>query len=160
MAFWQYGFPHWPGRPWSILWHIILDPVLFIPAITMRSLAEETRSGTIELLRTKAVTDWEIVVGKFLAALILVCIALACTIPYYLTVSTLEMLITVEYGAAILVWSYCQLAISVLAFLPVAPPITRSCLSCWHFLSGCSSRSFLTSCHQASPEPWAPSLIS
>ena len=61
----------------------------FIPAITMRSLAEETRSGTIELLSTKAVTDWEIVVGKFLAALILVGIALACTIPYYLTVSSL-----------------------------------------------------------------------
>lgn len=61
----------------------------FIPAITMRSLAEETRSGTIELLSTKAISDWEIVVGKFLAALVLVGIALVCTIPYYLTVSTL-----------------------------------------------------------------------
>ena len=38
----------------------------FIPAITMRSLAEETRAGTIELLSTKAVSDWEIVLGKFL----------------------------------------------------------------------------------------------
>ena len=61
----------------------------FIPAITMRSLAEETRSGTIELLSTKAVTDWEIVVGKFLAALVLVMIALASTLPYYITVSQL-----------------------------------------------------------------------
>ena len=61
----------------------------FIPAITMRSLAEETRSGTIELLSTKAVTDWQIVVGKFMAALILVGIALAATLPYYLTVSSL-----------------------------------------------------------------------
>ncbi len=68
----------------------------FIPAITMRSLAEETRSGTIELLSTKAVTDWEIVFGKFLAALILVGIALACTIPYYLTVSTLG---DIDHGA-------------------------------------------------------------
>lgn len=68
----------------------------FIPAITMRSLAEETRSGTIELLSTKAVTDWQIVVGKFLAALILVGIALACTIPYYLTVSVLG---NIDHGA-------------------------------------------------------------
>ncbi len=67
----------------------------FIPAITMRSLAEETRSGTIELLSTKAVTDWEIVVGKFTAALVLVAIALLCTIPYYLTVSYLG---SVDHG--------------------------------------------------------------
>ncbi len=68
----------------------------FIPAITMRSLAEETRSGTIELLSTKAVTDWQIVVGKFLAALILVGIALVCTVPYYITVSTLG---DIDHGA-------------------------------------------------------------
>jgi len=36
---------------------------LFIPAITMRSLAEERKSGTIELLCTKAVSDWEIIIG-------------------------------------------------------------------------------------------------
>ncbi len=61
----------------------------FIPSITMRSLAEEHKTGTIELLTTKAVTDWEIVMGKFLACWLLVLIALACTIPYYLTVSFL-----------------------------------------------------------------------
>ena len=61
----------------------------FIPAITMRSLAEETRSGTIEFLSTKAVNDWEIILGKFFGALILVAIALLCTIPYYISVSML-----------------------------------------------------------------------
>lgn len=70
----------------------------FIPAITMRSLAEETRSGTIELLSTKAVSDWQIVVGKFFASLLLLIIALACTIPYYLTVSKLG---DVDHGAII-----------------------------------------------------------
>jgi ABC-2 type transport system permease protein len=70
----------------------------FIPAITMRSLAEENRSGTIELLSTKAVSDWDIVLGKFLSNLILVGIALACTIPYYITVS---MLGNVDHGATI-----------------------------------------------------------
>ena len=58
----------------------------FIPAITMRTMAEEKKSGTIELLLTKAVTDWQIVVGKFLACLILILVALALTLPYYLTV--------------------------------------------------------------------------
>ena len=61
----------------------------FIPALTMKMLAEENRSGTIELLSTKAVSDWQIVVGKFLACLLLVVIALAFTLPYYITVSTL-----------------------------------------------------------------------
>ena len=70
----------------------------FIPAITMRALAEETRSGTIELLSTKAVSDWEIVVGKFLGSMLLLIIALACTIPYYITVAKLG---EVDHGAII-----------------------------------------------------------
>jgi len=61
----------------------------FIPAITMRMIAEENKSGTIELLITKAVSDRQIVAGKFLACLILVLIALLCTVPYYFTISRL-----------------------------------------------------------------------
>jgi len=70
----------------------------FIPAITMRSLAEENRAGTIELLSTKAVSDWQIVVGKFLASSLLLVIALACTIPYYISVARLG---DVDHGAVI-----------------------------------------------------------
>jgi ABC-2 type transport system permease protein len=58
----------------------------FIPAITMRTLAEENKSGTIELLLTKAITDWQVVFGKFLACLVLILIALLLTLPYYFTV--------------------------------------------------------------------------
>lgn len=61
----------------------------FIPAITMRMIAEENKAGTIELLITKAVSDSQIVWGKFFACLILVLIALLCTLPYYLTISQL-----------------------------------------------------------------------
>ena len=61
----------------------------FIPAITMRMIAEENKAGTIELLITKAVSDSQIVAGKFFACLILVGIALVCTLPYYITVSQL-----------------------------------------------------------------------
>jgi len=61
----------------------------FIPGLTMGLLAEETRSGTIELLLTKPVTDWQVILGKFLSTLILICVALAFTLPYYITISTL-----------------------------------------------------------------------
>ncbi len=62
---------------------------IFIPALTMRLIAEENRSGTIELLLTKPVTDRQLVGGKFLAALLLVIIALAFTLPYVITVASI-----------------------------------------------------------------------
>lgn len=71
----------------------------FIPALTMRLFAEENRSGTIELLLTKPITDWQVVVGKFLSTLILIIIALALTLPYYITVANLG---SIDNGA---VWS-------------------------------------------------------
>lgn len=70
----------------------------FIPAITMKMLAEENRSGTIELLSTKAITDNEIVWGKFLACILLIAIAVACTFPYYFTITVLG---NVDHGSVI-----------------------------------------------------------
>ncbi len=70
----------------------------FIPAITMRLIAEEKRSGTIELVLTKNVTDRDFVLGKFLASLLMVSIVLACTLPYYFTVSILG---PIDHGATI-----------------------------------------------------------
>lgn len=58
----------------------------FIPALTMRMLAEENKTGTIELLLTKPITNWQVLWGKFLACLILIFIALLCTLPYYVTI--------------------------------------------------------------------------
>ncbi len=68
----------------------------FIPAITMRMLAEENKTGTIELLLTKAVTDREVILGKFFACFILVAIALVFTLPYYITVANIGK---VDHGA-------------------------------------------------------------
>ena len=70
----------------------------FTAAITMRTLAEETKSGTIELLMTKSVTDWQIVAGKFLSSVILIGIALACTLPSYFTIIQLG---EVDHGGVI-----------------------------------------------------------
>ena len=63
--------------------------VILIPALTMRLVAEERKTGTIELLTTMPVTDTEVVLGKFLASFALVGIALALTFAYPLTVSFL-----------------------------------------------------------------------
>jgi ABC-2 type transport system permease protein len=67
-------------------------PYLFmflIPAITMRSLAEERKEGTFELLFTRPLKDWEIVLGKYFACLLIVLFALLPTLVYYFSVSTL-----------------------------------------------------------------------
>jgi ABC-2 type transport system permease protein len=71
-----------------------LAPFLFmflIPAITMRSFAEERREGTYILLATRPLTDWQIVLAKYLACLVLVVFALLPTIVYYYSIYQLGL---------------------------------------------------------------------
>ncbi len=65
--------------PWLFLF--------FVPAATMRTLAEDSRSGVIEVVLTQPVTDWELVLGKYVGAVLFLCIALVATlaIPIGLT---------------------------------------------------------------------------
>jgi ABC-2 type transport system permease protein len=86
----------------------------FIPALTMRLFAEENKSGTIELLVTKPVNDWQLVLGKFLSTLTLIIIALILTLPYYITVANLG---PVDHGA---VWSgYLGLILMSAAYISI-----------------------------------------
>ena len=64
--------------PWVFLF--------LIPAITMKSFADEFNNGTIELLKTKPISDWQIVLGKFSASLLLVIVALIPTLTYIYTI--------------------------------------------------------------------------
>jgi gliding motility-associated transport system permease protein len=63
--------------------------IFLISAITMRSFAEEKKTGTIELLSTHPIADWQIVGGKYLAGLTLVVFALIPTLLYYYTIYSL-----------------------------------------------------------------------
>ncbi|MGB5365898.1 MAG: ABC transporter permease subunit [Polyangiales bacterium] len=63
--------------------------VFSLPALTMGLLAEEKRTGTIELLITMPVTEAQVILGKFLGVLGLYAVLLALTISYPLSVSTL-----------------------------------------------------------------------
>ena len=66
-----------------------LTPFIFIfliPAITMRSFSEEFKTGTIELLFTKPLTNWQIILGKFFATFLLIIVALLPTLLYYYSI--------------------------------------------------------------------------
>jgi ABC-2 type transport system permease protein len=68
-------------HPWLYLF--------LVPAVSMRLWAEESRSGTIELLLTLPIPLWETVAGKFLAAWAFTAVALALTFPIWITVNYL-----------------------------------------------------------------------
>ncbi len=63
--------------------------IFLVPAITMRSFAEERKSGTMEMLLTKPLSDWDIILGKFLAGFLLVLFALLPTVVYYFSIYSL-----------------------------------------------------------------------
>jgi ABC-2 type transport system permease protein len=63
--------------------------IFFGPAIAMRLIAEEKKSGTLEILVTMPVSDWEVVFGKFLGALFLLMVGVALTGFYAITVAAL-----------------------------------------------------------------------
>ncbi|MEK6480671.1 gliding motility-associated ABC transporter permease subunit GldF [Catalinimonas sp. 4WD22] len=66
-----------------------LSPYVFmflIPAITMRSFAEEKKSGTMELLLTQPISDLQLILGKLFASWLIIIFALVPTLVYYFTV--------------------------------------------------------------------------
>jgi ABC-2 type transport system permease protein len=64
--------------PWAFM--------LLLPALSMRMWAEELRAGTVELLMTKPVREWDVVLGKYLATVAFLLVTLLCTLPLAVTV--------------------------------------------------------------------------
>lgn len=98
-----------------------LAPYLFmflIPAVTMRSLAGERAEGTLDWLRTKPVTDLDVVLGKFLGGFVVVLMALIPTLVYVYTLHSLALPTgNLDYGS---LWgSYLGLLLLVIGFLSI-----------------------------------------
>lgn len=60
--------------------------IFLVSAITMRSFSEEKKTGTIELLTTRPLTDWDIILGKYFAGVVLVLFSLLPTLLYFYTI--------------------------------------------------------------------------
>ncbi|MFU8829062.1 MAG: ABC transporter permease subunit [Phycisphaerales bacterium] len=90
-----------PGQPASMraLFNVSQWLLLIVaPAISMRLLADEFRSGTIEPLMTAPISDWNIVIGKYIAAVAFLATMLAPTLVH---VGVLELLASPDYGPII-----------------------------------------------------------
>jgi ABC-2 type transport system permease protein len=126
-----------------------LSPIIFlilIPAITMRSIAEEKRTGTIELLFTRPISDLQILLAKYAASVTLLLIALAPTLVYYFTMYYLgDPVGIIDTGATIT--SYIGLVLLGASFISIgifASSITSSQIVafilsmflCWLFYDG------------------------
>jgi ABC-2 type transport system permease protein len=92
--------------------------IFLIPAITMKSFAEEKKMGTLELLLTKPLSDWNVVLGKFLATCALVLLALLPTFIYYYSVYLLGNPIGNVDSAGVM-GSYLGLALLAMVFCAI-----------------------------------------
>ncbi len=76
--------------------------VFLIPAITMRSFSEELNTGTIEILKTKPITNWQIIIGKYIGVLILIVLAILPTLIYVYSIYQLGNPIgNIEFGTTL-----------------------------------------------------------
>lgn len=92
--------------------------IFFVPAITMRSFAEERKEGTYVLLATRPLSDWEIIWAKYLACLILLVFALLPTLVYVYSIYQLGLPKgNLDIGAV--VGSYIGLFLLVSAFTAI-----------------------------------------
>ena len=81
-----------PSIPWLL--------ALFVPAATMRLLAEEQRDGTLEILLTQPIQGWIILLAKFTAGLVFVVVAIASTLGIPISLTTAGNLDWGEIGRA------------------------------------------------------------
>jgi len=107
-------------RPYFSLFPFVY--ILVIPVITMKSWAEERKTGTVELLLTMPFTEWDLVLGKFIAALAVLSMMLLLTLPLPLSLLSLA-----HFDAGMIFCEY--LGAFLLGASAVALGLLLSCLS-------------------------------
>jgi ABC-2 type transport system permease protein len=86
--------PFFDLAPWTFLF--------LIPATTMRLFSEEKKNGTLEIILTKPIRDWELILGKYFSVMVLFSFALLPTVFYYLTIVRLGLPIgNIDHGAVL-----------------------------------------------------------
>lgn len=76
--------------PWVIMF--------LVPAITMRSLSDEFKAGTFEILKTKPLTTWQIVLGKYASVLLVLLFVIVPTFIYIITIQSLSTAGNIDSG--------------------------------------------------------------
>jgi ABC-2 type transport system permease protein len=66
----------------GLFFNIMVVLIFVVPLLTMRLLSDEQKTGTLEILLTAPVRDWEVVFGKYLAAMGMFGVMLACTLYF------------------------------------------------------------------------------
>lgn len=134
------------GQATMMPFFIVINWTTFflIHALTMKSIADEKKNGTIELLLTKPIKTSELICGKFMSLLAITTIALIMTLPYYITIASLGH---VDHGAALLGYfgliqlSACYISIGIFASSVSKTPVTAFFISlgiglCFQLLFG------------------------
>src|SRR5436190_20377532 len=76
--------------PWILMF--------LVPAITMRSLSDEFKAGTFEILKTKPLSSWQIVLGKYSSVLMIIVFVIIPTFIYIITIRSLSALGNIDSG--------------------------------------------------------------
>ncbi len=92
--------------------------IFLIPALTMRSFSDEYKTGTFEILQTRPLTNWQIVIGKYFAILIVIIVALIPTILYVYTIHSLSSAGSIDSGG--IVGSYIGLVLLASVFASIS----------------------------------------
>jgi ABC-2 type transport system permease protein len=92
-----------------------------VPAISMRLMADEHRNGTLELLLTAPINEWELVVGKWLGSFVFVFIIIAITLIYPIV---LNSLVTPGIDQGLMVANYLAITLVAAAFLAIGTALS------------------------------------
>jgi ABC-2 type transport system permease protein len=92
-----------------------------VPALSMRLMADEQRNGTLELLLTAPIHEWELVIGKWLGSFIFSLIIIAITLVYPIA---LNYLVTPGIDQGLMLANYLAITLAVAAFLAIGTAIS------------------------------------
>jgi ABC-2 type transport system permease protein len=114
------GYTTAPG-PDLIIGLMVFLFLFAVPALSMRLMADEHRTGTLELLLTAPIHEWELIIGKWLGSFIFILIIIAITLIYPLA---LNRLVTPGIDQGLMLANYLAIILVAGAFLAIGTAIS------------------------------------